>query len=48
MCPWRDAGLDEKALRDAAATHAIRDACCDPGASALLACVMPCDAQLLG
>lgn len=46
-CPWREAGLDEKALRDAAAAHAMRDVCCDLCANAVLAGAVLWDAQWL-
>jgi hypothetical protein len=46
-CPWWEAGLDEKALRDAAAAHTMREVCCDRGAKVLLAGAVLGDAQWL-
>ena len=48
MCPWREAGLDEKALRDAAAAAPTRrEVRCDGSASVFPARVVLCSAQLL-
>lgn len=46
-CPWRGAGLDEKALRDAAAAYGVRNVCCDPNAAVLVAGAVLWDAQWL-
>lgn len=47
MCPWREAELDEKALRDAVAAPTRREVRWDGRASVFPARVVLCGAQLL-